>query len=444
MAAPTNELQDVVTYNTRASLAYLENSHVLINKTNKEYQDSYTKNSYNLGDTISWELPARFINTAGLTANFQATEQRVQTMSVTQAMNNSQAYTAQDLILNINAQKDPDGYYRRYGDSAGLEMGSFMEADIGKNFHSGVPILDPKNVNQGQLITNSGPYRFFGDGTTDITSYQQLAQAAAEFRAFGVPNSQICGIVPNTKITPIVNNGLSQFTVDRGNENADSWALSNMSQINWYESNLLPRHISGTTGQLQQTLTLVATNDPTGANITQLTFSGATPNDPDAVKSGDLFRFTAALGFTTPQYLTFIGHQDTTGLNAQFRAISDVASDAAGEVVINIEGAPGFSTVAGGNQNLNTALVPGQQVLGLPNHKVGAIWVMSQFYFAVPPLPDTSPYVGYTATSKESKVSLRHYHGMRFGENFYGYVQDAIWTSILVPDYAMRLIFLDD
>jgi len=88
--------------------------------------------------------------------------------------------------------------------------------------------------------------------------------------------------------------------------------------------------------------------------------------------------------------------------------------------------------------------VAGQRVLGLPNHTAGAIWVMNEFYFAAPPLPNPAPWPGYTAFSEKTKMSLRHYYGKELTKDNYGYIQDVIWTSCLVPDYAMRLIFLDE
>ena len=94
-------------------------------------------------------------------------------------------------------------------------------------------------------------------------------------------------------------------------EIANSWEIGSFGTplVDYYQSNLMPLHTSGNTGVDQDTLTVVSVNDPTGQNVTQITVSGATASDADAVYSGDLFQFQDSVsGQTNLRYLTFIGH----------------------------------------------------------------------------------------------------------------------------------------
>ncbi len=300
-------------------------------------------------------------------------------------------------------------------------------------------INDPQNAGFGSLQTDSGPYRFFGDGITPIASYGQLAQALANFRDFGASPLKTTGLLPMTDVPAIVNSGLNQFATTRNNENAMSWMLGRFSECEWYESNLLPTHIAGTVGEQGQVLTLVSTNDPTGANVTQLTFSGATASDVNAVKAGDLFQFQDGVGsFPNMRYLTFIGHQ-VSKQPVQFRATADAIADGSGNVIVNVT--PALVWQQNQNQNLNNALVAGMQVKALPSHKAGLIYSGEQFYLAMPQLPDVSPFTTVSQMDKESGASIRHYFGSQFGQNVRSYVRDIIYGSTMVPDNCMRLIF---
>ena len=198
---------------------------------------------------------------------------------------------------------------RVFGKSAIAELANLVEANIALNWASGV-------VSQldGTTNTYSGPYRFFGDGSTPLSSYQQLAQAVMLFKNYGSVAEGIKIYLPDTVIPSIVGNGLNQFAPDRNNEIAMSWEVGAFGtpRVMYYQSNLMPIHVSGNTGVNAQTLTVVSTNDPTGQNVTQITVSGATASDASAVFAGDMFQFKDGVsGKPNMRYLTFIGHNQS-------------------------------------------------------------------------------------------------------------------------------------
>lgn len=440
MAIPSNFLQNVQTYQ-RAELAWMVNTFALVGSaTNKKF-DKFENLTANLGNTVTFDLAPRYLTYDSLVATFQSSNQRVQSLVASQSANVASSFSDQQFIFNA------EDYMTRFGMSAVMELGSKIERDIGLNIVSGV-----RNQLTGSLQTDSGPFRFYSAGIvtsgsnsvcSPINSFGQLAQAIANFKDFGAAPIKLQGIIPSVYEPGIVNSGQNQFTLDRNNTNAITWRLGTFSECDWMRSNLLPLHIAGSVGQAvapNNVLTLVSTNDPTGENITQLTFSGAIANDPNAIKSGDMFQFNDGVsGFTNLRFLTFIGHAPSSQ-PVQFRATNDAAANGSGNVVVNIN--PALVYAATANQNLNTALLAGMKVTVQPSHRAGLIHSGNQFYLAMPKLPDQSPYQTVTQQDEKSGVSIRHYWGADgLGQNIMAYIRDIIWGSTLVPENSMRVLF---
>jgi len=438
MTTPVNVLQTVQTYQ-KAELAWLLNSFCGINLANKKFKN-FNDLTANLGDTVTFDTTPRYISYAGLQITEQPSVQRVQSLVCSQAANVSAAYTDQQFIFNVR------DYMDRFGMSAVKELGSLIEADILKNFVSGVIVNDPQNANFQGAQVNSGPFRFYGDGVTPINSFTQLAQAVANFEDFGAATHKMCAILPVANIPAIVGTGLNQFAMRRNDEIANSWELGRFANTEWYESNLLPIHVSGTIGNTaapNNVMTVVSTNDPTGANVTQITFTEPTSGtDANAIKAGDLFQFNDGVsGKPNMRFLTFIGHRPTQQ-PVQFRAIADAAT-VAGSVTVSIQTINGVGLVwaQNQNQNLNNAIVAGMTVTPLPSHRAGVLMSGDQFYLAMPQLPDESPFTTSRMVDPDSGASIRHYFGSQFGQNNRAYVRDSIWGSTLVAENSMRLIF---
>ena len=438
MTTPVNVLQTVQTYQ-KAELAWLLNSFVGISMSNKKFKN-FNDLTANLGDTVTFDTTPRYISYAGLQITEQPSVQRVQSLVCSQALNVSAAYTDQQFIFNVR------DYMDRFGMSAMKELGSKIEADILKNFISGVRVNDPQNANFQSLQVNSGPFRFYGDGVTPINSYTQLAQSVANFVDFGAATHKMMGILPVATIPAIIGTGLNQFAISRNNEIANSWELGKFSNTDWYESNLLPTHVSGTIGNTaapNNLMTVVSTNDPTGVNVTTITFTEPTSGtDADAIKAGDLFQFVDGIsGKPNMRFLTFIGHE-VSAQPVQFRATADAAT-VAGSVTVTIQTINGVGLVwaQNQNQNLNNAIAAGMKVIPLPSHKAGILMSGDQFYMAMPRLPDESPFTTVNMTDTDSGASIRHYFGSQFGMNNRAYGRDAIWGSTLVAENSLRFCF---
>lgn len=428
---PNNILQQVQTYQ-RSGLGLLLNMACHINTSNKKFKD-FDKIQANLGSTVTFDLPPRFTSAAGLVASFEPAAQRVLQLVADQANNTSFTVTSQQRIFNL--EKGEEDYMKVFGKSAIAELANLVETNIAKNWVSGV-----RSQNTGTLNTFSGPYRFFGDGTTAISSYQQLAQAVMLFKNYGAVSEGMKVYLPDTIIPAIVGSGLNQFAPERNNEISMSWEVGTFGtpRVEYYQSNLMPIHVSGNTGVLGQTLTVVSTNDPTGQNVTQITVSGATANDALAVFSGDLFQFNDGVsGKPNMRYLTFIGHSVSAN-HVQVRATADAAADGAGNVTISIT--PALNWAGGANQNLNNPITAGMQISGLPSHRAGGICGGDALYLAMPQLPEQSPYDTANEYDPETGASIRLTYGSLFGQNQTGMIYDEVHGSVLVPEYSLRMV----
>jgi hypothetical protein len=428
---PTNILQQVQTYQ-RSSLGLLLNLCCHISTASTRFKD-FDKIQANLGSTVTFDLPPRFSSVAGLVAAFEPAVQRVLQLVCDQANNTSFAVTAQQRIFNL--EKGEEDYMRVFGKSAIAELANLVESNIALNWTSGV-------VSQldGSTNTFSGPYRFYGNGSTPLTSYQQLAQAVMYFKNYGAVADGMKIYLPDTVIPSIVGNGLNQFVPNRNDEIAMSWEVGDFGTplVQYYQSNLMPIHVSGNSGVDGDTFTVVSTNDTTGQNVTQITVTtNGTASDADAVFSGDLFQFKDGVsGKPNMRYLTFIGHKPSAN-PVQIRATADAASSGS-SITLNIT--PALNWAGGANQNLNNAIQAGMQLETFPSHRAGGILGGEALFMAMPQLPEQSPYDSANEYDADTGASLRLTYGSLFGQNQTGMIYDETHGSVIVPEYSMRFL----
>lgn len=453
MTIPNNILVQVQTYQ-KAKLGYLNNLNCMIGElTNKRFKN-FPGIQYNLGSSVTFDLPPFFTGNNGLVATFNPAAQRLVTLTCDQAYNVSYAFTAQNKIFNVD--KDVDSYMAEFGMSATETLGARIENNVALNIASSSPVMTINNQGQsvptGALHTESGPTRFFGNAVNPINSYQQLAQMIENRKEIGSTKDwQV--VLPNIITPAIIGSGLNQFAPKRNDEIANSWEIGEFGTppVKYYRSNLLPTHISGFVGDAaapNNIFTVVSTNDPTGLNITQITCTEPTGSSAAAaVRSGDLFQFNDGVsGQPNLRTLTSIGNY-LTSQPVQFRAIADAAS-VAGTVVINLvagqnagNGSGLQSQAVNGTQNVNYNIVAGMKFTPLPSRKCGLILNGRAFYLAMPQLPDQSPFATGNEVDEETGASIRMTTGAAFGANQYGSVLDSTWGALLVPSYADQIAF---
>jgi hypothetical protein len=435
-----NILQQVQTYQ-RSSLGLLQNLCCLVSTANTKFKD-FEKIQANLGSSVTFDTPPRATTSAGLVVKWQPAVQLVETLTCDQAFNSSFTVTAQQRIFNL--EKGEDEYIEVFGKSFLTELANEVEGNLALNAISAVPVMvvneEGESVPTGALHTESGPFRYFGDGLVQLTSYNQLAQMIMLFKNFGAVSHGIKVYLPDTVYPAIVGTGLNQFAPERNNDIAMSWEVGEFGtpRVKYYQSNLLPIQYAGNVGNNQTVLTLVSTNDPTGQNITQLTFSGASTSDLNAIKSGDLFQFNDGVaGFQNMRYLTYIGHKVSAN-RVQNRVVADAASNASGVITVNL--AWPLNWAGGQTRNLNQALQPGMQVSFVPSHRAGMVVGGDAFYIAMPQLPDQRPFDTANEYDPETAVSLRMTYGSILGANQKGIIYDETHGSLAVKQYCMRVV----
>lgn len=418
MGVPANILQTVQTYQM-SGLAFLQNLCCFVSTANTRFKD-FDRFTANLGDTVGFDLPPRFTTTNSLVANFQPSDQRVQTLTVNQQISTSYAFTDQQFIFNVR------DYMEKFGRAAIAEIGTVIETNVANN-------------------CQTQPFRFFGDGVTPINTYNQLAQALAFFRNFGAATHNVKGYLSDIAIPAIVGTGLNQFALDRNNEDAMSWQLGRFSNCDWYQSNLLPvhtagnigAHVGGWTGQL--TVTAVTLNAAGAVTAITATAAGAVGVDANAVFQFDRFQFNDGVaGLPNMRFRTFIGHE-VSASPVQFMASAAAATNGGSSVTIQIT--PPLQANATNDQNINVQIQVNMTITAIPSHRAGMITGGDPLFLAMPQLPNETPYPTGNSVDPETGVSLRQYYGSLFGQNVRGMVHDCIWGSTAVPEYTMAVLF---
>lgn len=412
MSVPQNILERVITYQ-EGSLALLSNYGAFISTMNTKFKN-FEDLTANLGDTVSFDLPPRFTTRNSLVAEFQGSEQRVHNLTVDQQISSAFAFSAQQFIFNV------DDYMSKFGRSAISEIGTAIESQVAEN-------------------CDSGPYRFYGNGTTPINSVNQLSSALAMFRTIGMPRVETKGYLSDLVEPQIVANALNQFVMKRNEEMSNSWMVGDYANCTWYQSNLLPVHNSGTVGNAGTTLTVVSVVKNSEGGVIQIVLSGASNSDSAAIMINDKGQFKDGVsGKPNMRLLTWIGYKES-GSPVQFRVTANAGSSGSGQVTVNVY--PPLQAAAGRNQNINNEIQTGMQVTFLPDHRVGLITANNPLFLAMPRLPEQIPFPTANMTDPDMGVSVRMTYGSALGENRMGFVYDAIWGSTLVPEYSFGLIF---
>lgn len=415
-----NILQQVRRY-ADANLALLQNMYAFISTANKRFKDFNKTETGNLGDSVDIELPARFETKNSLVISFQPVVQRFDRLTVDVATSSAIGFTAQQFIFG------QEEYIEKYGRSAMAEIGSQIEADVAK-------------------VAETTPFRFFGDGVNQISSYLQLANALARYTNFGSGKTKIKSYLSDLTYPSIVNSGLNQFVPARNEKEAMSWEIGRFRNCDFYQSNLLPVHRSGTVGNSAAVLTVLSvTVDPATNAVTAITFSGAAASDPNAVKQYDKFQFSdGVVGQPNIRFLTFIGYFPSSN-PVQFSALADAASDPSGNVTVQLQ-TPLSSTLGNGEranglqvQYISDQIRVGMRATVLPDHRCGLITSEDPIFLAMPKLPDEDPYKTATAFDKDSGASIRMYYGSQFGQNNRGLVHDCIHGKKLIAEYSMMI-----
>lgn len=408
----SNILVQVQTYQ-KGMLALQSNYGCFAANANTRFKN-FQNLTANLGDSVTFDKPYKFVANDGLVVNFEAIEQRTHTLTCDQAKNVPVPISAQQWIFTL------DEFMKEIGEGCVMELGAAIEGNIAKN-----------------CVT--GTYRYYGDGVNPISQYQQFPQMLAQFRTIGMPKKDTKVYLSDMTVPSPVGDAQTKFVPSRNEKLAVDWMLGSFDNAEFYRSNLLPVHYAGNVGNEGSTLTVVSVTKDASNQITAITFSGApNANDANAVKKYDKFTFQDGVsGLSDVRFVTFYGHLPSQA-SVQFQAASDAASNGSSQVTITLD--PPLQAASGKNQNITTEIVAGMQVKSVPTARYGAVIAGNALYLAMPMLPEEYPYPTATAQDPEMGISTRMYSGSLFGQNVRGTVYDSIWGSTLVKEYAMAIV----
>lgn len=410
-------LQQVATYQA-SDLAYLINLNCFVTTANTKFKN-FQNEIGNLGDTVTFDRTPRYTTSNGLVISTQTSVQRVQTLTVNSAQNVAYNFTSQQILFNV------DEYWDKFAKSAVEELSANVEADVA-------------NV----CVQNT--FRFYGDGVTQITTFNQLAKMLAFFRNFGAAKSNTRGYLSDMAVPDVVGSGLNQFATKRNDETAMSWEVGSFSRCEWYQSNLLPVHIAGSVGIAGSVLTVVSTTKNAAGEITAITFSGTAASDASSILQYDKFQFSDNIGsFNNLRFLTFIGHFQSNS-PVQFAAAATAASTAGSQVTVTLYPPllPGaIQASSSDTMNINFDILAGMQATVLPSHRAGVVMAGDPLFLAMPTLPTQEPFYSASEYDDDTGVSMRCYWGTVLGQNQQIMAHDCIWGKTMVPEYSMAVIF---
>ena len=412
MASPNNILQAVTTVQNKG-LVMLNNYGPVFSNGDKRFKD-FQDFVGQLGSAVSYLKQARATTVNSLVWADQDAVERIQTLTVDQAYSASQQYTDQELLYNI----DPLNWDKSWVKSAIISLASSIEQYVSNDF-------------------TIYPYRYYGDGNTPITSFQQLNSLLIRFRNFGTTNDMAKCFLPDFATPSIVQSGLNQFAPDRNDKLANSWELATYSKCNFMMSNQLQTHIAGTEGQAGSVLTVVSTTKNADGQITAITFSGTDgASDVDSIKAGDRFTITTA----NTSLLQFVGYNPSAN-PIQFMAASDAASTGGSQVTVTLATPlfPGDSVSDA--ISISTDLTAGMTASVANSHVAGCIYSGEAHQIANPQLPDQDPFATAWQTDEMTGASLRVTHGAQLGQGTVRVGVDAIAGSTMNPDLCMTILF---
>jgi len=414
----TNILQQVATYQ-ESDLAYLINLNCFVTTANTKFKNFQTEIG-NLGDTVTFDRTPRYVTNNSLVITAQASVQRVQTLTVDNAQNVAYNFTSQQILFNV------DEYWDKFAKSAVEELSANVEASVA-------------NV----CVQNT--FRFYGDGVTQITTFNQLAKMLSFYRNFGAPKNSTKGFLSDIAVPDIVGSGLNQFATKRNDETAMSWEVGAFSRCEWYQSNLLPVHIAGSEGINGTVLTVLSTTKNANGEITAITFEDTNAaNDAASVLKYDKFQFSDNItGFTNLRFLTFIGHFQSAS-PVQFAAAATAASTAGSQVTVTLYPPllPGkLQAASSDTMNINVDILAGMQATVLPSHRAGVVHAGEPVFLAMPKLPTQEPFYSASEYDEDTGVAMRCYWGTVLGQNLQVMAHDCIWGYTMVPEYSMSVIF---
>ena len=412
MVSSVNQVVNVVSLN-RSMLMKLVNNCVAVNTANKKYDNVMTIPGQNgqYGRTLQYTVPPDAVVQYSLNVQFTDTNFPTRTISVNRYRSAGYAFDMDQYQFNTRT------FMEDYGSAHAVALGQSVESDV-------------------LTVAVKNCYRYFGDGIQSIASFAQMALATTIMREPGDAGDNIAYIshIMDSQMTA---SGMNLFRPVTNDQMGKKWTIGDYQDVTYYKSSRLPILYAGTVGNAQTTLTVVTATPDADGYVRQITFSGATANDTDAIHQYDKATFLDNVG-VLPN-LRGMSKYDPVPVDTpvQFMASAAAAADGSGNVVVTIE--PGLKAAAGLGQNISSAIVAGMQVKFLPTCRLGFMTMGRALYLVNPPLPNQRPYDTNFVREPITGIGMQTVTGAVFNSGDLGNIHRIWYGYDLVPQYGFAL-----
>ena len=412
MVSSVNQVVNVVSLN-RSMLPKLLNNCVAINTANKKFD--YVMNipgqNGQYGRTLQYTVPPDAVVQYTLNVNFTNTNFPTRTISVNRYR--SAAYSFDMDQYQFNARS----FMEEYGSAHAVAIGQSVESDI-------------------LTVAVKNCYRYFGDGIQKISSFPQMSLAATIMREPGDAGENIA-YISHVMDSEMTSSGMNLFRPVTNDQMGRKWTVGNYNDVTFYKSSRLPILYAGNVGNDQATLTVVTATPDADGYLRQITFSGATASDTDAIHQYDKATFLDNVG-VLPN-VRAMAKYDPVPVDApvQFMSTTDVIATGGGQVTVTIE--PALKASSGLGQNISTPIVAGMQVKFLPTCRLGFMTMGKALYLVNPALPGQRPYDTSFIRDPNSGIGLQMVTGAQFQSGDQGNIHRIWYGYDLVPQYGFAL-----
>ena len=412
MSIPTSALAAVQTFQA-SGLDYLQNINCLINTANTKFQNFESFNGQ-LGSTVGYSTPpqTRAVDSLVISdTDWQGIDQTVHQLTVDKEIAVPVKFSDQDYLFQ--AEHFIDDFHM----ASTAELSARMERRI------------------WETTVASNTYKSYFNITnnlvTPLTSYKEIAQLVSDFKSQGAPQGNYKIYLPNNVVPELVQESLNNFTLKRNEASANSWELGSWQGVDFYESNCIPQHDSGTIGNDGETMTIVSIS----ADGKTITANGVTATTA-TLSQNDIVYFLDVEGQPNVRPLSFYGHFAVDDQVTR-RVTTAAVADGTGQIVFSID--PPLDSGNTATANINVDINAGMQLKAVPSHTTALLTSSNALFVAMPRLPDMSPFASHSQYDKDTGVSYRVSYGSFLGQGFQGFVVDGIYGASMAPDYVKRI-----
>ncbi len=395
-----------------------------VSSASKDYIN-FPANPAQVGATLQINRPATGFAIDGwdLTGNKGAVQQKVETLTLDNPVASSVFTAGQDYATTlVNNERLMDDFLRSNAIAVSAKIAQHAAASVAKTTY---------RAYSGGISGAPGAKKI--DPITEMTQIREAANRMYDYGAQGMYNLILDSATNNS----VVNSGLSKFTLNRNNEESQSWKIGDTENLSMLQTNILYTHECGDIGKEGTEMTLTGVSgDGNTLEFTDAAIANMT------VKAGDIIEFTAS----NLHPVTYIGKIACSGQRVQARVRADATADTAGKIaiqpvldndnsLIDPNGPPAFVNIS---RPLVSSGPDADKAIIYPSHRAAVLAMKNTYFLGMPELDPLKPYD--SGSEKVNGVSVRVSEGAVFNTAEHGIRLDALSGYTFLGENAMRIM----